>query len=169
MKSKILSSKDQKRTLFKSSKSVFILLVLIFICFSSLGQDFDSGEDKNKNKPTLFNRDSIPSQASQTDLENLLILEERDEARLKITQNTSFRGKVCAVNEYSHYKSIAICSDEVDGLVLIVSRLDLRNGKIEYRSILISRLHKDMLFLQIDPETNTYYWHKKEQSKIIQD
>ena len=141
------------------------VLIPVFILLSSLSfaQGFQSRKEKDKNKPSLFTKDSVISKLQSTFIEQISNIEKHDIVNLRITQYTKFEGIVTQIIKTDKLISLTINSLEIDNLILIYSDIKLESGEHVYRAMLMSNKYKDVLIL----ENNN--WYKKGMSDLIPD
>ena len=141
------------------------LITVLFIILSSFSfaQEFQWRKERDKNKPSLFTKDSILSKLQPTFIEQLSNVEIHDVVNLRVTTFTKMEGIVTRVIKTDNLISITINSLEINGLILIYSDSKLETGEHIYRAMLMSKNHKDVLILE------NKYWHKKEMSDLIPD
>ena len=141
------------------------LITVLFIILSSFSfaQEFQWRKERDKNKPSLFTKDSILSKLQPTFIEQLSNVEIHDVVNLRVTTFTKMEGIVTRVIKTDNLISITINSLEINGLILIYSDSKLETGEHIYRAMLMSKNHKDVLILE------NKYWYKKELSDLIPD
>jgi len=89
---------------------------------------------------------------------------------VQISPKTSFKGKVTAItNDAPGLQTIIMQSTETPGMVLSLSKLDIKGESTVYRGVMMSKNAGDMLMLEKDPATGEYNWNKKQVSHMIPD
>jgi hypothetical protein len=141
------------------------IVTILFILLSSFSfaQEFQPRKEKDKNKPSLFVKDSVISKLQPTFIEQLSKVERHDIVSLRVTTHTKIEGIVTRFIKMEKLISLTVNSLEIQNLILIYTDITTETGEHIYKAIIMSKEHKDVLIL----ENN--YWYKKEMSDLIPD
>jgi hypothetical protein len=153
-------------------KTFAALSVLLLIVSSSYAQEFrfTSGREKQKGNAELFSDISAKSHFKQVQIEKIMSYQLNDEVKTDLSNGVQFIGKVSAItNDAPGLQTIIIQSTTVEGLVLSVSKIEIPNQEVQYRGVLISPRHRDMILLEKDLITGRYGWNKNNVANLIAD
>lgn len=152
-------------------KLLFIILFSV-LSTSILSQDveFKPRSEKDRGKPSLFTKE-MPSKSvtNISILEDLMNKEVGENVNILIIPGMDFKGKVKSVFFGATHKTISIQSQEINSLRLNISRIN-NNESFQYRGIMLSVHHKDMLILEKHPDIEgMYYWKIIDVAELMQD
>lgn len=159
-------------------KLSFVLLMLSFFSISfaqdkhnhSHGPSFPSGLRKHGSKPQLFSKVSQKNGAAVQQLEQIVSFRVGQQVTVNVAPNLTVTGTVSAkTNDAPGLHTIIINSNTVAGMVFSVSRVQIPGEGIQYRGLIMSNGHSDMLMLEKDAVTGNYAWNKKSVAQMIPD
>lgn len=160
----------------KKSLLVLLMLSLQSISFAqndpnhSSGPTFPSGKEKHGNKPQLFSKVSQKNGAAVQQLEQIVSFRVGQQVTINVTPNFTVTGTVSAkTNDAPGLHTVIIHSTTVPGMVFSVSRVQIPGEGIQYRGVVMSPQHSDMLMLEKDAVTGSYNWNKKSVAHMIPD
>jgi len=146
----------------------YLLFILFFLnTFLVYGQ-FETRKERDKNKPQLFEKESVTSPVSIEFLETVFSLKLEQEVTLQITPKTKFKGIVVSVKESGIYKVVSIQSTEISSASLIISKIKGQEDT-QTRALIFSKEYKDVLVLEYNTDVGRYVWHKKELCDLLPD
>lgn len=149
---------------------IFIILLFFFSSHTfSQDSEFINTRERNKNKPSLFQTDSIINTVLPSFFSTISKVERHDIVTLEITKNTKLKGIVLEIIRTEAFISGKIVSMEIDNLTLIFSYRFLETKENLHRGLILSSKHKDVLILEKDSILNKYFWYKKEFSDLVPD
>jgi hypothetical protein len=149
--------------------------IVLLACFTSAlvnAQEvsFKSNREKQSGKPSLFTKESARFAVRSNFINEVLAYRVSQEVNIQITPKTNFKGKVTAItNDAPGLQTIIMESSEMQGLVLSLSKIEIKGEEPLYRGIMISKDHNDLLMLEKDAVTGTYNWNKKQVAQMIPD
>ncbi|HMO33984.1 MAG TPA: hypothetical protein PKE63_09780 [Lacibacter sp.] len=150
--------------------SLVLLLCLSASLTYSQEVSFRSGQEKHNHKPALFTQTAAKSAVQTPFLEEMLNYTVGQQVKVVLAGNVRFTGTVTArTSDAPGLLTIMVHSADVNGLVFSISRIQVPGAAVEYRGMLMSMAHSDMLMLEKDPVTGTYAWNKKQVSRMLAD
>jgi hypothetical protein len=153
-------------------KTLSLVLLMSLSATLSFAQEisFRSNREKQTEKSKLFIKESARIAVRNNFIAEMINYRMNQQVEIAVTPKTTFKGKVSAItNDAPGLQTIIMQSTETPGLVLSISKLDIKGEGTIYRGIMISKNHSDMLMLEKDTETGEYVWNKKEVAHAIPD
>jgi hypothetical protein len=149
----------------------FILLMSLSATLSFAQEiSFRSNREKQTEKSKLFIKESARSAVRNNFIQEMMSYRMNQQVVIAVSPKTTFKGRVSAItNDAPGLQTIIMQSTETPGLVLSLSKLDIKGEGTIYRGVMISKNHSDMLMLEKDSQTGEYVWNKKEVSHMIPD
>lgn len=155
---------------------VLLMLLSFNISFAqhphdhSAGPSFPSAKEKHGKKPQLFSKVSQKNGAAVQQLEQIVSFRVGQQVNIQVTPSFTVSGTVSAkTNDAPGLHTVIIHSSGVAGMVFSVSRVQIPGEGIQYRGLIMSNGHSDMLLLEKDAVTGTYAWNKKSIAQMIPD
>ncbi|MFN9710107.1 MAG: hypothetical protein ACK55K_01695 [Bacteroidota bacterium] len=149
--------------------------IVLLACFTAAlvnAQEvsFRSNREKQSAKSSFFSKESARFAVRKNLINEVMSYRMNQEVNIQITPKTSFKGKVTAVtNDAPGLQTIILQSSETPGLVLSLSKIEIKGEDAIYRGVMISKNHSDLLLLEKDAVTGEYNWNKKEVAHMIPD
>jgi hypothetical protein len=153
-------------------KKLQFALLLCLSATLSFAQDvhFKSGREKSSNKPQLFAKEPARISVKADFFNKVLSFKVDQRVTVAVASTVSFSGKVTAItHDAPGLETIIMQSTETPGLVLSLSKVNIPGEGIQYRGIMMSKGHSDMLMLEKDMVTGNYVWNKKSVAHMIPD
>jgi hypothetical protein len=153
-------------------KTKLIVLLIVLSATQTFAQEyrFASGREKQAGKSELFTKVSARASAKTTQIEELMSYKLNQSVNVVLSNGVEFNGTVTAItNDAPGLETIIIQSINVEGLVLSVSKIQMADQPVQYRGVLMSTHHRDMVLLERDGITGKYVWNKTNVSNLIAD
>lgn len=152
-------------------KLQFVLLLCLSASFT-FAQDvqFRSGREKNSNKPQMFAKAPTRISVKPEFFNNILSYKKEQTVTVSLSSTVSFTGKVTAITKDAPgLETIIMQSTDVPGLVFSISKVQIPGEGVQYRGVMMSKEHSDMMMLEKDKITGAYVWNKKSVAQMIPD
>jgi hypothetical protein len=150
--------------------SIVLLALVTATIVKAQEVSFRSNREKQSQKSQLFLKESARFAPRKNFIGEVMSYKLNDQVEVEITPKTIFKGKVTAItNDAPGLHTIIMQSSENPGLVLSLSKLEVKGEGATYRGVMISKNHVDMLMFEKDPTTGEYNWNKKQVSHMIPD
>jgi hypothetical protein len=131
---------------------------------------FKSNRVKQKNKTQLFARSSARLNIQNNFIQEVMSYKAGQQVTLQVSNDLLFKGVVSAItHDAPELTTVIMRSTETPGLVLSVSKLEIRGAGVTYRGIMTSKNHSDMFMMEKNMATGEYVWNKKEVAHMIPD
>lgn len=153
-------------------KTFSLVLLLSLAASLSFAQEvsFRSNREKQTEKSKLFIKESARFAVRSQFIQEMMSYRMNQPVNIALSPKTTFKGKVTAITQDAPgLQTIIMQSTETPGLVLSISRLDVKGEGTTYRGVMISKNHSDLLMMEKDSKTGEYVWNKKEVSHMIPD
>jgi hypothetical protein len=150
--------------------SIVLLAIITATIVKAQEVSFRSNREKQSAKSSLFIKESARFAPQKNFIGDVMSFRLNQAVNIEITPKTIFKGKVTAItNDAPGLQTTIMQSSEIPGLVLSVSKLEVKGEGIVYRGVMISKNHNDMLMLEKDAATGEYTWNKKQVAHMIPD
>lgn len=150
--------------------SLVLMLGFAFTLTNAQEVSFRSNREKQSEKSQLFIKESARTAVRKNFVNDVMSYRLHQTVTVQISPKTSFKGKVTAItNDAPGLETIIMQSTETPGLVLSLSKLNIKGEGTVYRGVMMSKHASDMLMLEKDPATGEYNWNKKQVSHMIPD
>ncbi len=153
-------------------KKLSIVMLACFVANLANAQEaiFKSNRQKQNEKSQLFARSTARLNVDKSFVDEVMSLEEGQQITMQVSPEITFKGKVGAItHDAPELTTVIMQSSEIPGLVLSVSRIEIRGESTIYRGIMTSKNHSDMLIMEKNESTGEYVWNKKTVAHMIPD
>ena len=153
-------------------KTLSLVLLMSLATTLSFAQEvsFRSNREKQTEKSKLFIKESARFAVRNNFIPEMMNYRLNQQVEIALSPKTTFKGKVTAItHDAPGLQTIIMQSTETPGVVLSVSKLDIKGEGTTYRGVMISKNHSDLLMMEKDAKTGEYVWNKKEVAHMIPD
>jgi hypothetical protein len=167
-----LSNKSRIQVKPNVMKKFSIVLLALITATTIKAQEvsFRSNREKQSQKSQLFLKESARFSSRKSFVGEVMSYKIDQQVEVEITPKTRFKGKVTAItNDAPGLQTVIMQSSEIPGLVLSLSKLEIKGEGTTYRGIMISKNHNDLLMFEKDQTTGEYVWNKKQVAHTIPD
>jgi hypothetical protein len=168
----VLSNKSRIQAKPKVMKKLSIVMLACFTLTLANAQEatFRSNRIKQFEKSQLFAKSSARLNVQHNFLHEIMSYKEGQEVVVQVSPEILFKGKVGAItHDAPELTTVIMQSSEIPGLVLSVSKIEVKGEGVVYRGIMTSKHHSDMLMMEKNPATGEYVWNKKAVAHMIPD
>ena len=153
-------------------KKFSTLLIACFIASLTNAQDviFKSNHQRQSEKSQLFARSSARVSVKKSFVDDVMSYREGEQVSVQVSPEILFKGKVSAItHDAPELTTVIMQSSEIPGLVLSISRIEIKGEGTTYRGIMTSKNHSDMLLMEKNNATGEFVWNKKTVAHVIPD